>query len=108
MNKYEECARNMYKVKKNCSYALYNAFKREYNLDDEIPNPRSIDGMCGNVLTAHKILKDIGKEEYIKEFDRKFLNEFKSNKCLELLKNNNNCIYYVGYSANILSELLSK
>lgn len=108
MNKYEETAIKLYKERKNCSYALYNTFKNDFNLDGEIPKPRSIDGICGNVLVAHKLLTDLGKGEYIDQFDRRFLKEFKSLKCFELLKNKSNCINYVGFSANILSELLYK
>lgn len=104
MNKYEEKARKLHKDGKDCSYAIYNTF---YKDDNNYPRPRSVDGMCGTVIAVHKILKELKKEECIEEFNNQFLEKFHSLKCLELIKNNM-CNEYVGFSAKLLSEILSK
>lgn len=108
MSKYEESARLMHKQGNNCSYSLYNTFFSDYNLEGEFPKPRSIDGKCGAVLTTEKILKEIGKEEYIEEYEKEFLDKFGYLKCLDLMKNDRRCNDYIGFSANKIEEIKNK
>ena len=108
MNKYEEISRRLHKEGNTCSYALYNAFKDDYKLDSNYPLPRSIDGKCGSLLVAQKILKDLGKEEYIEEFEERFKIEFTYTKCVELMKASRRCNDYVGFSANLIEEYINK
>ena len=108
MNKYEEISRRLHKEGHNCSYSIYYAFKGDYNLGDEYPAPRSIDGKCGALLTCTSILHELNKDDLIPVFEQKFLDQFKYLKCGELIRNGRICNDNVGISARILSELLNK
>lgn len=94
----------MYKLGNNCSNSLYNTFKEEYNLSGNIPAPRSIDGICGTILTTRQILKELGKEELIQEYEQEFINIFKYIKCIDLIKYEKRCSDYIGFSAQFISE----
>ncbi len=106
MDDYEKIARQQHKEGKNCSYSIYNSFKKDYNLNGEYPLPRSIDGKCGAVLTTIKVLSDLGLDKYISEFEKKFNKEFGNLKCLELMKKDRRCNDYVGFAANQISKYL--
>ena len=108
MGKYEESARLMHKHGNTCSYSIYNAFLDDYELDGEYPKPRSIDGKCGAVLTTEKILKELGMEEYIEEYEKEFLEKFGYVKCVDLMKNDRRCNDYIGFSANKIEEIINK
>ena len=56
MSKHEDNARKYKLLGNNCSNSLYRAFSEDTKLDGQIPAPRSIDGKCGALLTALKIL----------------------------------------------------
>ena len=58
MNNHEEIARENHKKGNNCSVSLHNAFLEDCNLSKDFPMPRSIDGKCGALLTAIKILNE--------------------------------------------------
>jgi len=103
---YEEEARKLKSSGVICSNALFNVFKDDLNLTGNPPAPRSIDGMCGAYLTAKYILKEIGKEEYIDDYNKMFTEKFKSNKCLELMKKDRRCVDYVGESAKFINNLI--
>lgn len=104
MNKYEEKARKLFELGNNCSNSLYNTFKEEYNLSGFIPGPRSIEGICGTILTTRQILKEIGKEELIQEYEQEFIKKFKYIKCIDLIKYEKRCSDYIGFSAQFISE----
>ena len=106
--KHEQIARELKSSGKNCSYSLYTAFKDDYKLKEEYPLPRSIDGKCGALLTTEHILKQLGKEEYIPEYEKMFLEQFGYIKCLDLLKNTKRCNDYVGFSADFLDKVLKE
>ena len=59
MNKYEEVARNLKLQGNNCAYAVYNAYAKDIDLKGDFPAPRSIEGKCGVLLSALKILDDM-------------------------------------------------
>ena len=67
-SRFEDKARELHSNGINCSNSLYFAFKDIFDLGDNVPQPRSIDGLCGTVLTTEYILKRLGKVEYIKEY----------------------------------------
>lgn len=106
MNEYELIARNLHKSGSNCSNAIYMTFKEKLYLNEESPKPRSIDGLCGAVLTAEYILKKLGKEFLIDDFRKDFISKFKYLKCLELMKNGRLCNDYVGFVAKFISKYL--
>ena len=108
MNKYESIARGLHKDGHNCSYSIHNAFKEDFNLSDNYPMPRSIDGKCGALLACTNILSELNEEELIPEFEQKFIEQFGYLKCGELIRNGRICNDNIGISARILSELLNK
>ena len=101
---YEEKATELYKQGNNCSNSLYYTFKEEYELSGNIPAPRSIDGICGTILTTHQILKELGKEEYINDYNQQFINEFKFMKCIDLVKYEKRCEDYIKFSADYIQK----
>lgn len=109
MSKHEERARLLKEQGNNCSNSLYGAFEQDVKLDGNIPAPRSIEGKCGALLTAIKILKDTGHEDKIEEFEKEFIKRFGYSKCAELIINGHGrrCGEYVGESARIIDEILS-
>ncbi len=106
MSKYEDNARLMHKQGNNCSYSIYNTFMRDYKLEGDYPKPRSIDGKCGAILTTEKILKELGKEEYIEQYEKEFLDKFGYVKCIDLMRNDRRCNDYIGFSVNKIEEIL--
>ena len=105
-NEYVENAKALFKLGNNCSNSIYQTFEKDYNLKGVIPEPRSIDGICGTILTTRQILKELGKEEYIKDYEEKFINEFKYTKCIELIKYKRRCSDYIGFSVNYINKIL--
>lgn len=107
MNKYEEVARNLKVNGNNCSYSVYNAFKEELKLNGEYPEPRSIDGKCGALLSALKILDETGNSNQKENFENEFVKEFGYAQCIELMTHERRCSDYVGWSANKISEIIN-
>lgn len=107
MNEYEVRARNFHKNGSNCSNSIYMTFKEILNIKDQPPRPRSIEGICGAVLTAEYILKRLGKEHLIDDFRKEFINEFKYLKCLDLMKNVRYCNDYVGFATRFIYKHLN-
>lgn len=108
MNKNEEIARKLKEQGNNCSYSVYNAYANELNLKTDYPAPRSIEGKCGALLTTLKILEDTNNSDKKEEFEREFIKKFGYSKCAELMRHERKCNDYVGWSANKISEMISK
>lgn len=106
MKKHEDLARYLKDEGNNCSASLYEAFKEDAKLKKDYPEPRSIDGKCGALLTALSILKETGNEEKIDDFEKEFVKKFGFNKCRDLIKNGRNCREYVGQTAKMLDEII--
>ena len=105
---HEKEARELKSQGNNCSRALYLTFKKDTNMSDNYPEPRSIDGKCGALLTALKILDDTGNSDKKEEFEKEFIKRFKYSKCIELMTYERRCNDYVGESARLLDEILTK
>ena len=110
MSGYEEKARELKEQGNNCSNSLFGAFKEDAKLEGSAPAPRSVEGKCGALLTAIKILKDTGHEDKIEEFEKEFIKRFGYSKCAELImhEHGRRCTDYVGESARIIDEILNK
>lgn len=106
MGKYEERAKELKANGNNCSVSLYTAFQENMKLEGNIPAPRSVEGKCGALLTALKILEETGHEGKKKEFEEEFIKKFGYNKCADLIKNGRRCSEYVGEAAKMLEEIL--
>ena len=108
MSEFEEKARSLKLQGNNCSYSVYNAFIDKLNLSADYPEPRSIDGKCGALLTALKILDEIGQADKKEQFEKEFINEFGYAKCFELMTHERRCSDYVGWSANKISDYINE
>ena len=100
----EELARNNHKDGKRCSDAVYLAF---YSDNDEIPKPRSIDGKCGAVLAAEKVLLKKGYKD-IDRFEELFIKELGSVKCMDLLSKKVGCNNCVGIAARLVDNIIKE
>ena len=108
MGKHEKRARELKAQGNNCSYSLYTAFMEDKRLDGKYPEPRSIDGKCGALLTAIRILEETGHEDKLEEFEKKFIELFGYNKCRDLMTHEARCSDYVGECARMLDEILGE
>lgn len=103
---YELIARDNHKSGMNCSNAIYNTFVNDYNLTSKVLAPRSIEEKCGAVIETEQILKELNLENKIKIYENKFIEEFGSLKCIELMKKDRRCNDYIGMSSKFISDLL--
>lgn len=108
MGKHEKRARELKSQGNNCSYSLYTAFMEDKRLDGRYPDPRSLDGKCGALLTSMKILQETGHEDKIEEFEKNFMELFSYNKCMDLMKHDRRCNDYVGECARMLDEIFEE
>ena len=108
MEELEKKARLLQSEGNICSYSLNKAFLSKYNISEEFPKPRSVDGKCGALLTTEKILKELNKDTYINEYEEYFLKEFGSLKCVDILKLGKRCNDCVGLSARYIENVLNK
>lgn len=105
---FEKEARNHHRRGVSCAGSVYRAFADMNPHKTQAPIPRSEGGKCGAVLSAEKILREmgIGKTE---EFEKEFITRFGSLKCFELMgKNNGTCNDFVGAAASIVAELIKE
>ena len=107
MKNHEARARELKEQGNNCSVSLYTAFAEDTKLGTNFPQPRSIDGKCGALLTALYILKELGYEDKQEEFEKKFVEQFKYSKCIELMKYEHRCSDYVGIAARMIDEIVN-
>ena len=108
MYNHEEKAREYRRMGNNCSASLYKAFSEDIKISSNYPAPRSIEGKCGALLTALKILDEIGKSDKKEEFEKKFIEKFGYSKCIELMTHERRCNSYIGESAKMLDEILNE
>ena len=108
MSNYEIESIKLFKQGNNCSNSLYKVFMNDYNLSGNIPKPRSMDGLCGTVLTTIQILKELNKEQYIDEFKELFIKKFGYLECYKLLKNGKTCNEYIKFSVNYIYNCIQK
>ena len=107
MSNHEDDARKLKNEGNNCSNSLYNAFSKDTKLSGDYPAPRSIEGKCGALLTALRILEETGHSDKKEEFEKEFERRFKYTKCLDLMTYERRCIDYVGEAARMIDEILS-
>lgn len=108
MSSHENEARNLKKQGNNCSRSLHTAFVKDTKINDEFPEPRSIEGKCGALLTALKILDEIGHSDKKEEFEKEFIKKFGYNKCMQLMAHERRCNDYVGKCAKMIDEIIGK
>ena len=106
MSTHEEKARSLKNAGNNCSVSLHSALKDDLKLSDDFPEPRSIDGKCGALLTALKILEEKGLESRKEEFEKEFVKKFGYSKCIDLMTYERRCSDYVSESAKMIDNML--
>lgn len=106
MANHELRARELHKQGNNCSTSLHNAFSEDTQISNDFPAPRSIDGKCGALLCAEKILADMGQADKIEDFEKEFVNRFGYNKCVDLMTHDRRCNDYVGECAKMLDLII--
>ena len=108
MNNHEKEARKLRMMGNNCSESLHTAFAKDYKLNGDFPAPRSIDGKCGALLTALKILREMGHEDKTEEFEKEFVKRFGYSKCVDLMSHERRCVDYVGEAADMMDKILAE
>lgn len=108
MSKHEQKARELKEQGNNCSVSLHNTFSEDTKLSADFPAPRSIEGKCGALLTAKKILKELGHEDKLDEFEKEFIKKFGYSTCKDLMMHERRCTDYVGESAKMIDEIINK
>lgn len=106
MTNHETRARELKSQGNNCSTSLHGAFSEDTKLSEEFPAPRSIEGKCGALLTAKKILKETGHEDKIDDFEKEFIKKFGYATCKELMTHERRCNDYVGEAAKMIDLIL--
>lgn len=103
---HEAAARQIHRSGYNCSNSVYQAFSDVDTAGGEPPAPRSIAGKCGALLTAQKVLRDLGVDRE-DELEQAFQAEFGYVLCRDLKRNRCNCNDCVGVAARLVDEFLA-
>ena len=102
---HEDSARAIHKSGLNCSNSVYKAFS---DIDDKggtPPAPRSIGGKCGALLTARRVLEDLGIEA-VDELERDFEREIGIVTCLDIKRNRISCNDCVGVATRLADSYI--
>ena len=108
MNNHEKEARELKQRGNNCSRSVHTAFSKDTSIGNEYPEPRSIDGKCGALLTALKILEETGHGDKKEKFEKEFIKRFGYSKCIQLMTYERRCNDYVGEVSKMLDEIINK
>ena len=108
MNNHEKEARELKQRGNNCSRSVHTAFSKDTNISNDYPEPRRVEGKCGALLTALKILEETGYSDKKEEFEKEFIRKFGYSKCIQLMTYERRCNDYVGEVAKMLDEILKK
>ncbi|MBR3235764.1 MAG: hypothetical protein IKG11_09130 [Atopobiaceae bacterium] len=100
---HEKEARAIHRSGYNCSNSVYQAFSDIDHAGGNPPAPRSIAGKCGALITAQKVLRDLGidREE---ELEQAFASELGYVLCRDLKRNRVDCNDCVGVAARLVDE----
>ena len=107
MNSHEAQAREIKASGKYCSVSVYTTFSKDIKLSGEYPEPRSIDGKCGALLTALRILDETGNSDKKEKFEKEFISKFGYSTCIDLMRHERRCNDYVGEVSKMLDEILN-
>ena len=107
MTDYETIARNNHRSGMNCAKAVYGALGTNNPNMTIPPRPRDNGGICGAVLAAEQMIREMGgSDEDIAEFERRFIEKHKHLKCIELRGFlSGKCNDYVGTAADIVGMM---
>ncbi len=101
---HEKEARSIHHSGYNCSNSVYKAFADIDHAGGNPPAPRSIAGKCGALITAQKVLRDLGIDRE-DELEQAFQDELGYVLCRDLKRNRVDCNDCVGVAARLVDEL---
>ena len=104
---HEQEARGIHRTGYNCSNSVYQAFSDIDKAGGTPPAPRSIEGKCGALITAQKVLRDLGIDR-ADELEQAFEQEFGFVKCFDLKRHKCNCNDCVGVAARLVDEYVAQ
>ena len=104
---HEREARGIHLEGNNCSNSVYRAFSDVDKAGGRPPAPRSIAGKCGALLTAQKVLADLGIDR-ADELEREFERYFGYVKCVDLKRNRCSCNDCVGVASHLVDEYIAQ
>ena len=105
---YETTARNGHRSGQNCAMAVYGAFQQVNENSTSAPRPREVDGKCGAVLAAEKVMREMNIGDTA-EFDKEFERLYGSLKCADLRGTaSGKCNDYVGIAARMVGERIAQ
>lgn len=104
MNHKQE-ARSIHRSGYNCSSSVDRAFADVNAASGNPPAPRSIEGKCGALLAAQKVLRDLGID-CEKELEQAFEAELGYVTCVDLKRNRRSCNDCVGIASRLVDEYL--
>lgn len=104
---HESEARGIHRTGLNCSNSVYRAFSDIDHVGGTPPAPRSIAGKCGALITAQKVLHDLGIDAE-DELEHAFEEEFGFVKCVDLKRHRCNCNDCVGVAARLADEIIAR
>ena len=102
---HEKTARAAHRSGYSCASSVYKAFSDINKNSSVAPMPRSEGGKCGAVLSAEKVLREMGIQKQ-EAFEEAFIKEFGSLKCFKLMRSHHSCNDFVGAAARILDTLI--
>ncbi len=103
---HESTARQIHNSGYNCSNSVYKAFADVDKVGGTPPAPRSIAGKCGALLTAQRVLEDMGVPN-TDELERDFAAELGYVTCVDLKRNRVSCNDCVGVAARLADKYLA-
>ncbi len=104
---HEKEARAIHRSGLNCSNSVYQAFSDIDHAGGNPPAPRSIQGKCGALITAQKVLRDLGVDRE-EELERAFEAELGYVLCRDLKRNRRSCNDCVGVAARLADEYVAQ
>ena len=104
---HERNARSIHNSRYNCSNSVYRAFSDVDTAGGQPPAPRSIAGKCGALLTAQKVLVDLGIDD-ADELEQEFLEELGYVTCIDLKRNRRSCNDCVGIASRLVDERIER
>lgn len=104
---HEKTARDIHNTGYNCSNSVDRAFADINAAAGNPPAPRSIAGKCGALITAQKVLGDLGIDR-ADELERAFEAELGYVTCRDLKRNRRSCNDCVGIAARLVDEYLAE
>jgi hypothetical protein len=104
---HEKQARTIHRSGYNCSNSVDRAFADVDAAAGNPPAPRSVAGKCGALLTAQKVLRDLGIDRE-SELEQAFQAEFGYVTCRDLKGHRVSCNDCVGVASRLVDAYIAE